>query len=190
MDKLLEFGRIIGSLTDPCGITLRAPFLTRRKTNGSTLYGTTRLGVLIPLISLSPPSPPKIQELIQGILVTRVATLEDSFLWPHNKGVCSVKSATTFLFQRQLVSWDKACWNWIWASPCPKKIQIFLWKALRDRLPTKTFLVFGRPSVDLRCPRCQYPETTIHILRDCPWAKEVWRQSPGLLPISFFQLPL
>ena len=111
-----------------------------------------------------PPSPPKIQELIQGILVTRVATLEDSFLWPHNKGVCSVKSATTFLFQRQLVSWDKACWNWIWASPCPKKIQIFLWKALCDRLPTKTFLVFGRPSVDLRCPRCQYPETTIHIL--------------------------
>ena len=45
--------------------------------------------------------PPHIQELIQGIPVTCVATLEDSFLWPHNKEVCSVKSATTFLFQRQ-----------------------------------------------------------------------------------------
>ena len=44
--------------------------------------------------------------------------------------------------------------------------------------------------MDLQCPRCQCPETTIHILRDCPWAKVVWRQSPGLLPMSFFQLPL
>ena len=44
--------------------------------------------------------------------------------------------------------------------------------------------------MDLRCPRCHCPETTIHILRDCPWAKEVWRQSPGLLPMSFFQQPL
>ena len=23
-----------------------------------------------------------------------------------------------------------------------------------------------------QCPRCNTPETTIHILRDCPWAKE------------------
>ena len=143
-------------------IILRAPFPPKRKTAGSTLYGTTRPGVLIPLISLPPP--PQIQELIQGILVTRVVTLKDSFLWPHNKGVCSVKSATTFLFQRQLVPWDKGHWNWIWTSPCPKKIQLFLWKALHDCFPTKTFLAFSRPSVDLRCPRCQYPETTIHIL--------------------------
>ena len=128
--------------------------------------------------------------LIQGILVTRVATLEDSLLWPHNKGVCSIKSAITSLFQRQQVLWDKARWNWIWASPCPKKIQIFLWKAQQDRLPTKTFLAFGRPSMDLRCSRCHCPKTTIHILQDCPWAREVWRQSPDLLPMSFFQLPL
>ena len=31
---------------------------------------------------------------------------------------------------------------------------------------------------------------TIHILRDYPWAKEVWHQFPGILPMSFFQLPL
>ena len=39
-------------------------------------------------------------------------------------------------------------------------------------------------------PRCNILETTIHILRDCPWAKEVWCQSPGSLPLTFFQLPL
>ena len=31
-------------------------------------------------------------------------------------------------------------WNWLWFLPCPKKIQVFLWKPLRNRLPTKTFL--------------------------------------------------
>ena len=33
-------------------------------------------------------------------------------------------------------------------------------------------------------------ETTIHILRDCPWVKEIWSQSLGLLPLSFFRMPL
>ena len=98
--------------------------------------------------SINLPLPPQIQELIQGIPVTSVANLDDSFLWPHNKGTCSIKSATTFLFHRQLAPWDKARWNWIWASSCPKKIQLFLWKALCDHLPTKTFLAFGQSSVD------------------------------------------
>ena len=61
---------------------------------------------------------------------------------------------------------------------------------LRDQLPTKTYLSFGRPSVDSCYPRCRSPETTLHILRDYPWAKEVWHQSPSILPLSFFHLPL
>ena len=118
------------------------------------------------------------------------ASLTDSFLWPHNKGACSIKSTSKFLFQRHQVPWNKALWQWIWVSPCPKKIQIFLCKAMRDHLPTKTYLSFVRSYMDIRCPRCHSPETTIHILQDCPWAKEVWHQSLGILPLSFFQLPL
>ena len=81
-------------------------------------------------------------------------------------------------------------WNWLWSLPCPKKIQIFLWKAFRDRLPTKSFLTHRRQHMDSLCPRCQSHETTLHILRDCPWAREIWSQAPGILPISFFALPL
>ena len=61
---------------------------------------------------------------------------------------------------------------------------------MRNRLPTKTFLAFGHQHVDSLCPRCQSPETTIHILRDCPWVREIWCQSPGILPLSFFGMPL
>ena len=59
-----------------------------------------------------------------------------------------------------------------------------------NQLPTKQFLTFGRNHWDAHCPRCHNSETTIHILRDCSWAKEVWSQSPGILPLSFFHMPL
>ena len=64
---------------------------------------------------------------------------------------------------------------------------------MRDRLPTRQYLAFSCLNVSDRCPRClrcNNPKTIIHILRDCPWAKEIWLQSPGILPLSFFQLPL
>ena len=48
--------------------------------------------------SLSLPLPPQIHRLIQGIPVAHFAQLTDAFLWPHNKGTCSVKSASTFLY--------------------------------------------------------------------------------------------
>ena len=72
----------------------------------------------------------------------------------------------------------------------PHKDPNFPLEGSRDRLPTKTYLSFGRPFVDSRCPRCQSLKTTIHILCDCPWVKEVWHKSLGILPLSFFQLPL
>ena len=142
------------------------------------------------LKSLNLPLPPQIHSLIQGIPVPRFAQLSDAYLWPHNKGTCSMKSASTFLYHQHQVPWNKAIWKSLWSLPCPKKIQVFLWKALRNCLPTKTFLAFGRQHVDSLCPRCQSPETTIHILQDCPWAREIWRQALGILPLSFFALPL
>ena len=86
--------------------------------------------------------------------MARFAQLTDTFLWPHNKGTCSVKSASTFLYHQHQVPWNKAMWNWLWSLPCPKKIQVFLWKAMRNRLPTKTFLAFGHQHVDSLRPRC------------------------------------
>ena len=81
-------------------------------------------------------------------------------------------------------------WNWIWKLQCPKNIQFFVWKSIRNRLPTRLHLSFSRPEIDNYCPRRNNPETTIHILRDCPWVKRIWYHSPGILPLSFFHLSL
>ena len=68
----------------------------------------------------------------------------------------------------------------------PKKIQIFIWKSMFNRLPTRQYLAFSCPEINNRCPRCNTPETIIHILRDCHWAKMVWCHSPGIFaPILF-----
>ena len=136
------------------------------------------------------PIPSPLQNLIQGIPIAYFTNLPDTLAWPHNNGKCSVKSASQYLFHKQKVPLNAQDWKWIWALTCPKKIQMFLWKAMRDRLPTRTFLTLGRSHLNEQCPRCHHPETTIHILRDCPWAKEVWSQSLGILPVSFFQLYL
>ena len=76
------------------------------------------------------------------------------------------------------------------SSTVLKKIQIFIWKAMRNRVPTRQYLAFSCPNVNVIYPRCNSPETTIHILIDCPWAKDVWGNSPGILPLSFFQTSL
>ena len=54
--------------------------------------------------SINLPLPPQIQELIQGIPMTRVATLDDSFLWPHNKGHAPSSPQQNFFSS---VSWPR-----------------------------------------------------------------------------------
>ena len=118
--------------------------------------------------SLHVPLPPQLEQLILGIPVARVARLFDTFVWPHNNRTSSVSSASKFLYQQKHVSLDKQLWNWIWKLQCSKKIQFFLWKGMHKRLPTKQYLAFSRPHINNLCPRCNSPETTIHILHDCP----------------------
>ena len=60
---------------------------------------------------------------------------------------------------------------------------------MKNQLPTNHFLAITHRHPDGQCPRCHSLEMTIHILRDCPWAKEAWIHSPGLLPLAFFHMP-
>ena len=118
--------------------------------------------------SLTFPLPPQHEQLIQGIPVAQITRFSDSFLWPHNNGICSVKSTSKFLYHKHHVPWDKSNWNWIWAVPCPKKIQFFLWKAMKNWLPTNHFLAITHRHPDGQCLQCHSLETTIHILQDYP----------------------
>ena len=142
------------------------------------------------LENLQFPIPTHIEQLIQGLPIAQLTKLSDTFVWPQNNNVCSVRPASKFLYQQANVPFARTYWNWIWKLQCPKNIQFFVWKSIRNRLPTRLHMSFSRPEIDNYCPRRNNPETTIHILRDCPWVKRIWYHSPGILPLSFFHLSL
>ena len=57
-------------------------------------------------------------------------------------------------------------------------------------LATRTYLANIIPGFIYDCPRCNPPETTLHAIRDCMWAKDCWIALPGQRAHNFFQLPL
>ena len=56
---------------------------------------------------------PHLQNLIQDIPIARTAHFPDAYLWPYNKGTCSVKSASHFLYNQYQVPWNTTLWNWL-----------------------------------------------------------------------------
>lgn len=66
-------------------------------------------------------------------------------------------------------------WRKFWNLKIPKKVKIFMWRALSDCLPTKDQLRLRKVNVDPMCPVCNSePETVIHSLITCPYAKCCW----------------
>lgn len=71
-------------------------------------------------------------------------------------------------------------WRWLWRLQIPQRCKIFLWLALNDRLPTNASTAAAPPRVlDFAsschcCPFCHGMETLLHVLRDCPRAKNTW----------------
>ncbi|GJX80171.1 RNA-directed DNA polymerase, eukaryota [Tanacetum coccineum] len=65
-----------------------------------------------------------------------------------------------------------------WIRYIPKKVNIMVWRALRDRLPTRWNLSRkGIDIVSLLCPICnQNPELIDHVLWKCSLASELWHK--------------
>lgn len=62
------------------------------------------------------------------------------FVWAQNNGVCSISSTLKFLYQQDNVPFNNSMWNWLWKLHCPKKIQFFIWKSMRNQLPARQYL--------------------------------------------------
>ena len=62
--------------------------------------------------------PVQLKQLIKGIPVVQLTRIFDSFVWPHNNGICSVRLASKYLYQQAKVPINKQLWNWIWKLHC------------------------------------------------------------------------
>ncbi|GJX98461.1 RNA-directed DNA polymerase, eukaryota, reverse transcriptase zinc-binding domain protein [Tanacetum coccineum] len=100
----------------------------------------------------------------------------DRWKWSLSEdGEFTVKELSRLIEEKILVS-DNGGQEMVWNKLVPKKVNIFVWRALRGRLPVRVEL--DRRGVDLDsvlCPSCNnIVETCSHSLITCDLAMGVW----------------
>jgi hypothetical protein len=96
---------------------------------------------------------------------------QDRVVWHLSpSGEFNVRSAYQALFKGPTLSWT----HHLWKAPLPLKLKIFVWQALRNRLPSGVEVRKRNGPGDGRCPLCAVPETCYHILFACPAARFLW----------------
>lgn len=105
---------------------------------------------------------------------------DDSWFWRKEKlGHYSVKSAYALIQSSSVnssTSNSSGFWSKLWNLKIPLKVKHFIWRAVRDCLPTKDRLRSRRVEVEIRCPVCNLnKETTLHLLVTCPLVYLCWQ---------------
>ena len=80
------------------------------------------------------------------------------------------------MIEEKILHSDSGGQETLWNKLVPKKVNIFVWRALRGRLPVRAEL--DKRGVDLDsilCPSCDtIVETCAHSLSNCDLARSVW----------------
>lgn len=94
---------------------------------------------------------------------------------PSSKGAVSISSAYSLLSQSGRPQGFNKLFQVIWSLARPQRLRSFLWLVANDALLTNCNRVRRRLTEDDNCCCCTHsPETTLHVLRDCDFAKDVW----------------
>ncbi|GJR25093.1 RNA-directed DNA polymerase, eukaryota [Tanacetum coccineum] len=117
----------------------------------------------------------QLDHLMGLIESTLLSNSEDRWVWDLNgDGVFRVKDVRNLLDETFL---PKADTPTRWIKSIPIKVNVFVWKALQDRLPTRSNLVRRNILIDsLSCPICDgEPEDSSHLFFRCCLARDVTR---------------
>ncbi|CAN1810414.1 Putative ribonuclease H protein At1g65750 [Linum perenne] len=134
---------------------------------------------------------PDLVDLVAGMPPPRHNRGEDDWIWGcERSGQFTIKSAYNLICQTEEIP-DSAIWKAIWKWDGPSRIRHFLWLAAKDRLLTNASRKRRGMCQDGSCGTCNIgEEDAAHVLRDCPFAKEVWKgTSTELLREHNWQLP-
>ena len=107
-------------------------------------------------------------------------------MWAHAEtGVYSPKAGYNFLMRRK--GWEPPVW---WEKPlfklkCPKKARIFLWCALKRKIPTWEILQARYKQGPSRCSLCrEESESITYMFVECSFTRKVWNLTCQLLNIN------
>lgn len=120
--------------------------------------------------------PPAIGDTINNTHLSFNASIEDAFIWPHNKnGIYSTKSGYSWLLclSNPIVDNDDIIsWSWIWRLKVPEKYKFLIWLACHNAVPTLSLLNHRNIANSVVCSRCgEQDESFLHCVRDCKFSK-------------------
>ncbi|KAK9988269.1 hypothetical protein SO802_028508 [Lithocarpus litseifolius] len=118
---------------------------------------------------------PRDAELIHSIPLS-TKPVEDVLIWPFTPtGSYTVKSGYRFLYKSQSLDnndsqpADNTFWKKIWGLQVQPKVRNFLWRALKNSIPTKLNFKQRIILADDRCDQCKgATKDVIHALWSCP----------------------
>ena len=91
----------------------------------------------------------------------------------ERSGMFSVRSA--YMKVANFNAQEDQCWRNIWRLKVPQRCKMQMWFFMHDRLPTNERLLEWRIHPDGSCASCHSQlESTVHVIRECGNAKEVW----------------
>ncbi|KAL0459962.1 UNVERIFIED_CONTAM: putative mitochondrial protein [Sesamum latifolium] len=105
-------------------------------------------------------------------------------VWHYsNNGIFLVRSAYHLALSLDALPgssgcrWDRKLWRTLWQTNIPNKAKVFLWRTIRDILPTATNLTKRMPQEVGSCPFCDTVETPMPSFLRCTFARQVWALS-------------
>ncbi|KAJ0834488.1 putative reverse transcriptase zinc-binding domain-containing protein [Helianthus annuus] len=105
--------------------------------------------------------------------------------WENDvSGVFSVKSAFDLLSHADS---DVSRVVWEWGSLVPIKCNVFAWRALLERLPTRVELLKRNIQVpEIACPMCECgDESAVHLFTACNFATRIWSKISSWCNVPF-----
>ncbi|KAL3533888.1 hypothetical protein ACH5RR_007409 [Cinchona calisaya] len=121
--------------------------------------------------------PQHYQLLLRSFIIIKDSQNEDKLGWKFsNSGKFSVKSAYGRLMENE----DPVPTSSIWKGKGPNRANYLIWLVRHDKLMTSNLKLRMNLVQEDACPICQHTsETTIHAIRDCPWAHQALSNDLG-----------
>ncbi|VFQ61858.1 unnamed protein product [Cuscuta campestris] len=121
-----------------------------------------------------PNLPPNIISFMQCWVMELDTNTPDEFYWKHDPtGKFSIKSAYNLIrgFANNV---QEEVWSMIWKIKVPSKMKLLLWTICHEKVMGNAERKKRRLTSDSSCPLCGNDETTSHIFKTCPKARQIW----------------
>ena len=132
--------------------------------------------------------PSDIMDKIKAIPIQLFGRKEDRLIWRLTKDGEFNTASAYMLASKDDGEANSFTGGWVWKLDTLPRIQSFLWLCHHRSIPVREMLANRGIQCDTTCLLCRNAsEPAIHLLRECPYAKQIWRKVgiPTIMEASY-----